>query len=281
MRRVRISTIALLLLVATVAVRADYLELKHTASLKTEPRSDSETVVKLSPPVSVVLLQEQQENGYYLVKVLDTGEQGWVYRTMGRRHRGMPEPVVNPARQQEETPVTEADFAIPSSHEWGTPAKTSGCVTRNGLPDPACTPGDVRPDATAEQICSSLFRTGSVRNKTTTQSQKNKVYPGYGIPHPENNTGSSQVCEIDHLVPLQLGGADTMANLWPQCSPGYQRWSGPGFREKDGYENYLWFHVCVNQDMTLKEAQIAIATNWRRYWELAGKPDCHNRQDCE
>ena len=36
-----------------------------------------------------------------------------------------------------------------------------------------------------------------------------------------------------------------------------------------------------NRDITLKDAQIEIATNWRRYWELAGKPDCHNREKCE
>ena len=89
------------------------------------------------------------------------------------------------------------------------------------------------------------------------------------------------MCEIDHLVALELGGADTIANLWPECSPGYQTWQGPGFHDKDGFENYLWFHVCINKDVTLSEAQIEIATNWRRYWELAGKPACGNRVKCE
>ena len=89
------------------------------------------------------------------------------------------------------------------------------------------------------------------------------------------------MCEIDHLVPLELGGADTMANLWPECSPGYEHWQGPGFRDKDGFENYLWFHVCIDQDVSLKDAQIEISTNWRKYWELAGKPECRNRQNCD
>lgn len=80
------------------------------------------------------------------------------------------------------------------------------------------------------------FETTSVRNKTTTQSEKNKVYLMYGIPHPAHNTGSTQACEIDHLVSLELGGADTIPNLWPECSPGYANWQGPGFRDKDGFE---------------------------------------------
>jgi hypothetical protein len=79
----------------------------------------------------------------------------------------------------------------------------------------------------------------------------------------------------------QLGGADTMANLWPECSTGYQGWQGPGFRDKDGFENYLWYHVCVNRDLSLDEAQRRIATNWRKYWEVAGKPRCRNRADCK
>jgi hypothetical protein len=103
----------------------------------------------------------------------------------------------------------------------------------------------------------------------------------YAIAHPPNNTGLGQVCEIDHLVALELGGADTMANLWPECSAGYDGWQGPGFRDKDSFENYLWYHVCVDQDVSLEEAQTEIATNWLKYWEAAGKPECRNRANCK
>jgi hypothetical protein len=161
------------------------------------------------------------------------------------------------------------------------PTKTDNCKSTNGLPDAACTPGDIIPTETEALVCSPDFHTGTVRDHTTTAAQKNHVYPMYGVTHPSNNTGNTQMCEIDHLVALQLGGADTMANLWPECSPGYENWQGPGFRDKDGFENYLWFHVCKNQDIALKDAQIEIATNWRHFWELAGKPECRNRQSCE
>jgi hypothetical protein len=167
------------------------------------------------------------------------------------------------------------------NHDFGHPTKTENCKAKNGLPDPDCTPGDTIKENTKALICSAEFRTGTVRNTVTSPAQKNKTYPMYAISHPSNNTGRAQVCEIDHLVPLQLGGADTIANLWPECSPRYANWQGPSFREKDGFENYLWFHVCINEDTTLEDAQLEISTNWRKYWELAGKPECRNRQDCD
>jgi len=271
--------LALMLLFASVSARADYLDLKHATSLKAAPSSDSATIVKLAPEMKLILVQDQQKNGYYRVKVPETGQEGWVYRTMGRRYTGLPE-LPPSASNADNAPPTEDAFAVPISHKWGNPAKSTGCRSVNGLPDPDCTPGEIT-DETTDLICSATFHTGSVRNKTTSQGQKNQVYPMYGITHPVHNTGSNQVCEIDHLVPLELGGADTIPNLWSQCSPGYENWQGPGYKDKDGFENYLWFHVCVNRDISLHDAQIQIATNWRKYWELAGKPECRNREKCE
>jgi hypothetical protein len=278
----RSYTILLTALLITTCAQADYLELRRTTFLKSEPNTSSTNIVKLSPDTTVILVQDKQQNGYYKVKVSGTGQQGWVYRTMGRRYSGLPDlaPAGSSVPSEDKAPPTEDAFSVPTKHKWGNPSKTSACHSNNGLPDPDCTPGDINSE-TSNLICSSSFRTGSVRNKTTSQGQKNQVYPMYDVTHPEHNTGSTQVCEIDHLVPLELGGADTMANLWPQCSPGYENWQGPGFRDKDGFENYLWFHVCVNEDISLHDAQNEIATNWRKYWELAGKPECRNRNKCE
>jgi hypothetical protein len=278
----RINLLVVLMLMTPAYVHGDYLELTHSAALKAEPRNGSETIARLEKQTRVILTQEEQDNGYYRVRVTETGEEGWIYRTMGRRHVGLPEAASSGDRDSavDHAPPDEDAFAVPESHGWGNPSKVDGCRSKNGLPDPACTPGEILTEK-AEQLCSSTFRTGSVRNKTTSQTQKNRVYPRYGITHPEHNTGANQVCEIDHLVALELGGADTLANLWPECSPGYEHWGGPGYRDKDGFENYLWFHVCVNGDISLKDAQIEIAANWRKYWELAGKPECHNRNKCE
>ena len=175
----------------------------------------------------------------------------------------------------------DTDYAVPTDHPWGQATKSSGCHSADGLPDAACTPGDILPEEDEAVVCSADFRTGSVRDQTTSRTQKRAVYPAYGTPYPQNNRGATQVCEIDHLVALQLGGADTIANLWPECSEGYANWQGPGFRDKDGFENYLWFHVCKKQDLSLRDAQLQIASDWRKYWEQAGKPECRNRNNCK
>jgi len=37
--------------------------------------------------------------------------------------------------------------------KWGVRTKTSGCQVQGPLPDPACTPGDIFPNVTKDQIC--------------------------------------------------------------------------------------------------------------------------------
>ena len=49
----------------------------------------------------------------------------------------------------------------------------------------------------------------------------------------------NQVCELDHLVPLELGGADTLDNIWPQCGPNGVGLHERYFKLKDMVENYL------------------------------------------
>jgi hypothetical protein len=54
-----------------------------------------------------------------------------------------------------------------------------------------------------------------------------------------NNHGEDQTCELDHLVPLALGGADTLDNIWPECGPSQAVFIKPYFELKDMVENYL------------------------------------------
>jgi hypothetical protein len=164
---------------------------------------------------------------------------------------------------------------------WRPPAPSAswGCVAVAGRPDPRCTPGDLIPGCTAELICDPSFRTRSIRDTQTSSGQKNIVYRMYGMPHPRNNNGAQQTVEKDHLVPLELCGADTIANVWPEGSPG-ANWDGPGFREKDSAENFAWYEVCVTRTRSLPDAQRAMATDWRGYWEAAGRPACKNRHKC-
>jgi len=130
---------------------------------------------------------------------------------------------------------------------WGVQTKTTDCVVQGALQDTACTPGAIF-NVTKEQVCV-LGYARSVRN--VPQSVKNKVFAEYGITkHP---TGAY---EVDHLVSLELGGSNDIANLWPEAAV-----PKPGFHEKDKVENYLHNQVC-NGSITLKQAQIEIATNW-------------------
>ena len=134
------------------------------------------------------------------------------------------------------------------SASLGKRTKTSGCVAHSGLPDSACTPGAIFPNATVQQICTSGYAS-SVRN--VPYSEADQVYAEYSIYH-----HYSGQYEDDHLVPLELGGSNDIANLWPElASP------APGFHQKDQVENYLHDQVCSGA-MSLKEAQTEIATNW-------------------
>ncbi len=132
--------------------------------------------------------------------------------------------------------------------KWGVQTKTSGCMAHNGLPDSACTPGDILSTGTKDAICKPGYAQ-SVRN--VPDSEKNQVYAEYGIK--SHTTGQY---EVDHLVSLELGGSNDISNLWPElASP------KPGFHEKDKVENYLHDQVCSGA-IDLKQAQIEIATNW-------------------
>jgi hypothetical protein len=70
--------------------------------------------------------------------------------------------------------------------------------------------------------------------------------------------GSPAAYELDHLVPLELGGAPLRAtNLWPEPL------SGPtGANVKDLIENELRRRVC-DGSLALAVAQRRIASNWR------------------
>ena len=139
----------------------------------------------------------------------------------------------------------------------GMRTKTSGCVAHGGLPDSACTPGAIFTNATVQQICTYGY-TSSVRNVPF--SEKDQAYAEYGIYH-----HYSGQYEVDHLVPLELGGSNDIANLWPEAAN-----PTPGFHQKDQVENYLHDQVCSGA-MSLKEAQIQIATNWLAVYNRMSK----------
>jgi 5-methylcytosine-specific restriction endonuclease McrA len=169
-----------------------------------------------------------------------------------------------------------SQFAINpmASMSLGAPVRSAagGCAVlqRNGLPvpDPRCTPGAINPTVTAAVLANPEFRTRCVRNNATTEAEKAAAYTWYDQPHPRNNRGPDQTCELDHLVPLELGGADTLDNIWPQCGPAGVPLPERFFKRKDTVENYLSFMVKHNET-GLAAAQRGIAANWTQYLAAA------------
>lgn len=84
---------------------------------------------------------------------------------------------------------------------------------------------------------------------------RDRVYAEYG------RTRGPSCCEVDHLVPLELGGSNDLKNLWPQ--PDDPR---PGDAEKDQLENELHHQVCAGK-LSLADAQKCITSNWVECWE--------------
>lgn len=115
------------------------------------------------------------------------------------------------------------------------------------LPDPKLTPGAIR-TTDASEICSPSFRTGPYRK--TTSAMKHHVCAAYGVA----DCPKQGAMELDHLVPLELGGLDDEANLWVQLAP--------EFHWKDKLENVLHAKVCKTHELKLPEAQGCIVSNW-------------------
>jgi hypothetical protein len=136
--------------------------------------------------------------------------------------------------------------------------ETSGC--RLGAnPDRACSPGAYYSKLTKRVICSPGFRTGDVRN--VPQSEKFAVEKEYGL-KPRHY---GRTLEIDHIVSLELGGSNDIANLFPEKANAH-----PGYKAKDRLENRLANMVCDGA-IGLRSARTRIAANWQRlYKEVFG-----------
>jgi hypothetical protein len=130
--------------------------------------------------------------------------------------------------------------------------KTSGCAL-GPLPDRRCSPGAYYSGLTKAVICSAGFRTGRIRN--VPDSEKHQVEVEYGLAP----ASYGWRLEIDHIVSLELGGSNDIANLFPERADpaGHQ----PGFRVKDKLENAVHNAVCAGT-IRLRSAQQQIASNW-------------------
>jgi len=139
--------------------------------------------------------------------------------------------------------------SVGSTVPLGATTRTSDC-RRGQEPDRRCSPGAYYSGLTTAVICSSTFRTATIRD--VPESVKFAVEREYGMAA----RGYGYTIEIDHIVPLELGGSNAIANLFPE--PG----SGPdNYHVKDRLENRAHDVVCAGQ-LSLHTAQAAMATDW-------------------
>lgn len=165
---------------------------------------------------------------------------------------------------------------------WRAPGDGTCTTSLSGgypIPDPHCTPGGIDPTVTAKVLKDRAWRTGCVRNCQTSEEEKHVAYGWYGLRTPRKNFGENQVCELDHLVPLELGGADGMGNIWPECGPSGVALQERYFKQKDHVENYLAHEVRTGA-MALDAAQRGIAADWTQYLDAANRY-CRSGHRCD
>ena len=120
-------------------------------------------------------------------------------------------------------------------------------------PNPALTQGAVL-TTDASTICTPGYAS-SVRDVST--ATKMQVYAEYGVSYPQ----PLGAYEVDHFIPLEIGGSNDLTNLWPEPAT-----PSPGFHQKDQFENFEHGQVC-NGKISVAEAQSRMVSDWYFYWE--------------
>ena len=127
------------------------------------------------------------------------------------------------------------------------------------VPYRECSPGVIASTDEAD-VCGMVDgKTYSQRHRKTPAGLKALIRKWYGQ---EDNHGDA---EIDHILPLSLGGEDSVYNLFwePGDGQGYT-WT---YHLKDRLEVELWRRVCREHTMPLADAQaVFLAPDWRPYY---------------
>jgi hypothetical protein len=153
-----------------------------------------------------------------------------------------PTPSVYPLGQPSVEAATSGDDSGRSVAQF---VKQSNGTT---LPDKKATPGNVYPDVRQADICDLHYVLG-VRQPRF--NDKVEAFANYGV-----SIHDRDFFQVDHLIPVSLGGTNAMTNLWPQPYAGSH-----GAAAKDLVERQLRGLVCSHK-LSLKVAQQAIAKNW-------------------
>jgi hypothetical protein len=120
------------------------------------------------------------------------------------------------------------------------------------LNDLSETPGKILPSADSSVICVRGY-TSQPGVRHVTEAMKTRVYALYGAVRSGSAHHPPSCCEVDHLISLELGGSNDLANLWPEPYP--------DATAKDKVENVLHHLVCRGK-VNLGVAQRGIARDW-------------------
>jgi hypothetical protein len=121
------------------------------------------------------------------------------------------------------------------------------CNVRGALQDAACTPGDVE-TYDLDVVC----KQSTKNRRDVSESVRRQVFEEYGIDYPP----PKGAYEVDYLISLELGGSNSIKNLWPEAAE-----PKPGFHQKDNLENLLHRQVCRGE-IKLEDAQERISKDW-------------------
>lgn len=184
-----------------------------------------------------------------------------------------PVPVVAPADSGLNPPPVNTPAGVPvlpASHSvTGLPYPSSCTLAKaqsgGWLPDPKCTPGAstdaVTPNNIHTTICVKGYSASIRAPQSGTAPVKKAAMKAYG-----ESASLSSTTELDHLVPLELGGSNDTSNLWPEPSD----MPGKAFANtKDAVEDNLHRAVCANK-VPLDSARDLIASDWTTAEHLAG-----------
>jgi len=160
-------------------------------------------------------------------------------------------------------PASAQQDQVGPTHTFRTSATTSTqsdtALRFPFVPDPAKTPGAAL-QVTAKDICVPGY---SKRVRDVPIDVKRRVYASYGI-----HTREPGEYEIDHLISLQLGGSNSVRNLWPESF----RTSPWNAYVKDALEDELHRRVCAGT-LDLTKAQRIIAQNWVMGYRIYVRPN--------
>ena len=125
------------------------------------------------------------------------------------------------------------------------------------MPNPTLTPGATL-RVTREDLCRSGYKSPARKLPITLKRQ---IFDRYGL------RAGAVGYNVDHLIPVSLGGSNSPKNIWPQSLSG--EWN---YHMKNTLERRLYKMVC-REAFALEKAQQEIAADWvSAYKKYIAKP---------